>query len=519
MGRRTLWIGTVVVLLTTAGLAQTTKWSDPYEKALTAIKGKKWQEAVDNLNKAIAADPKAQADKYVEGTFSEDYFPYYYLGLAYENLGQPQKAFDNFVKAQQTKMTNPLMQALQQHMGEVQAAIAAQNQPSPPPIQPPVKPPTSNPEPPKAEPPKPPDVDPKFLSAQQQAEASLAAKKYAEAVQQFNGLKAMDPTEFAKRGLAAKADEATRGLAADAAGLVTQGNQLLAAGNLNEAETKFRSAVAISAQTPGAQAGLTEVSKARAANANLAVQQAAAARSRSQRLLQSGRDLAAQHKYAEADAQYQAAVDADKTNSEAVDQLENTRGYATLASEGKTLYVQGKLEEARAPLRDAQSLDSARFSDEGLDKTLADIDRRLARAVPPAPGAVSGGGNAPRTGADVATPTGTAGTNPAARPPLQDALVAYLKGDMNQAIQLLQPLAANDKAYDASGRALVHAYLGVAYATSSLEARTDRDSSVWRQKALSEFQLAQAAQPGYTLSQRIISPKIQAILDEARRSR
>ena len=519
MGRRALWIGTIVVMLTSAGLAQATKWSDPYDQALAAIKSKKWQQAVDNLNKAIAADPRAQAQKYLDGTFSEDYFPYYYLGLAYENLGEPKKALDNFIKAQQTKMSTALMQALQLHMGEAQAALAAQNQPNPPPVEPPVKPPTPTSETPRPELPKPVETDPKFLSAEQQAEASLAAKKYADAVQQFTSLKAMDATEFAKRGLAAKADEATRGLAADtAAGLVTQGNQLLAAGNLNEAEAKFRGATGISAQTPGAQAGLTEVSRQRVLRANAAVQLAATARSHSQQLLQSGRDLAAQHKYAEADAQYQAAVDADKTNSEAVEQLESIRGYATLVSEGKTLFVQGKLEEARAPLRDAQSLDSARFSDEGLDKTLADLDRRLARALAPAPGvAAAGGSMAPRSGA-AAAPNGTAGSNSAA-PPLQDALVAYLKGDMNQAIHLLQPLAANDKGYDASGRAAVHAYLGVAYATSSLEAHTDRDSSAWRQKAMIEFQEAQAAQPGYTLSQRIISPKIQAMLDEARRNR
>lgn len=511
MGRRTLWVGMMVAMLSSVVLAQTSKWSDPYDKALNAIKGKNWQAAADDLNRAIAADPKAQADKYVEGTYSEDYFPYYYLGLAYQNLGQLQKAMDNFVRAQQTKMSVPLMQALQQHLGEVQTALATQNQGNLPPASTPLKPPT--PEPSKPEPPKPTEVDQKFSNSEQQAEASLAAKRYADAILQFDGLKAMDPTEFAKHGLAAKEDEATRGLAeANATLLVQQGDQLLVDGKVNDAEAKFRAAIAMSAQAPGAQAGLNGVTKARAANATANAQMAAASRMRSQQLLRSGRDLAAQHKYADADAQYQAAVDADKSNTEAADQLENVRSYAKLVSDGKTLFVQGKFDEARAPLRDAESLDSARFTDEGLDRTLADIERRLARPVAPAPGA-AGSGLAPPSGAGVAVSASSA------RPPLQDALVAYLEGDMSRAIQLLQPLAANDKGYDASGRAAVHAYLGVAYASSSLEARTPSEGTAWRQKAISEFQQAQAAQPGYTLSQRIISPKIQAMLDEARRSR
>jgi hypothetical protein len=80
-------------------------------------------------------------------------------------------------------------------------------------------------------------------------------------------------------------------------------------------------------------------------------------------------------------------------------------------------------------------------------------------------------------------------------------------------------MAANDIALSASDKAAVHAYLAVAYATSSLEARSDADRESWHGKAVGEFKRAEAAKPGYTLSQRVISPKIQAMFDEARRNR
>jgi hypothetical protein len=80
-------------------------------------------------------------------------------------------------------------------------------------------------------------------------------------------------------------------------------------------------------------------------------------------------------------------------------------------------------------------------------------------------------------------------------------------------------MAANDTALSASDKAAVHAYLGVADATSALEARSDTDRESWHGKAVGEFKQAEAAKPGFLLPAKIVSPKVQVMLDEARRGR
>jgi tetratricopeptide (TPR) repeat protein len=222
-------------------------------------------------------------------------------------------------------------------------------------------------------------------------------------------------------------------------------------------------------------------------------------------LLNAGRDLVRQHRYADADAKFQAAIDADRTNHEAADYLSKSQEYARLVATGRTLAARGTLDGARTSFQEAKTLDPDRFQSEGLESTLADFNRRLAPAAKPE-------GPAPGPSTPAASSPGSV-----ARPPIYNALVAYLEGDMPQAIRLLQPIAANDTALSASDKAAVHAYLGVAYATSSFEARSDADGKSWRGKAVDEFKRAQAAKPGFQLPARIVSPKVQVILDEARR--
>jgi hypothetical protein len=181
---------------------------------------------------------------------------------------------------------------------------------------------------------------------------------------------------------------------------------------------------------------------------------------------------------------------------------------------GRTLVAQGTLDGARSSLQDARTLDPDRFQSEGVDSTLADVNRRLT----PAPAEAGGSAPAPPPGPGVSAPVVSA---PAAgaRQPIYDALVAYLEGDMPRSIRLLQPMAANDTALSASDKNAVHAYLGVAYATSSLEARSETDRESWHGKAVGEFKQAETAKPGFLLPARIVSPKVQGMLDEARRNR
>src|SRR5947209_3475899 len=82
--------------------AQGAKWAEPYQKGVKAFEQKKYDEAVAQLERAVAADPKAGANKVIEGVFRTDYFPYYYLALSYLELQQYAKAQENLDKARPT---------------------------------------------------------------------------------------------------------------------------------------------------------------------------------------------------------------------------------------------------------------------------------------------------------------------------------------------------------------------------------------------------------------------------------
>src|SRR6266851_2474022 len=99
-------IGAVVVALllvaSASARAQTSRWADPYRNGVKAFESGKYAEAVPLLERAVAADPRAAPQKFVEGVFRLDYFPYYYLALAYAELQQWDKAAQNLEKARPT---------------------------------------------------------------------------------------------------------------------------------------------------------------------------------------------------------------------------------------------------------------------------------------------------------------------------------------------------------------------------------------------------------------------------------
>ena len=100
----------------------------------------------------------------------------------------------------------------------------------------------------------------------------------------------------------------------------------------------------------------------------------------------------------------------------------------------------------------------------------------------------------------------------AAKAALQDALLALLKGDAETSIALLEPALAT--AGDRSTS--LHAYLGVAYATQALSATKADDRTRLHDKAVEQFKLVASAQPGYRLSDRIVSPAIIRIYEQSR---
>ncbi|HKB14084.1 MAG TPA: hypothetical protein VKD69_25640, partial [Vicinamibacterales bacterium] len=95
-------IATAIVATCAVVSAQANRWFDPYDRGRKAFDAGKYAEAVPLLERAVAADPKAAPNKIIEGVFRTDYFPYYYLALAYVELQQWDKAAQNLDKARPT---------------------------------------------------------------------------------------------------------------------------------------------------------------------------------------------------------------------------------------------------------------------------------------------------------------------------------------------------------------------------------------------------------------------------------
>jgi len=495
------------VLVGAAAVLAQGKWADPYDAGVTAIQKGKWQEAVDDFTKAIAIDSRAQAQKIIEGAFREDYFPYYYRALAYFNLQNYAKAKQDFQLARQTRMSDSLMKELDKRALDCDAALAAQQAPKPPPAQPSAPaPPAADAAKPSVVPPAAPDPRAQAADLVKQGNTLLSQGKPEEAQKSFQEAQKLAPqAPGIQDGLGAVANRLKyEQLKNDAAQDRKAGKPADAITKYGQAKTADQQQYAADHLDQQLQLAQAELSTAQQ-RADASVRTAAVANSLNQ--LNAGRDLVRQHKYADADAKFQAAIDADRTNHEAFDALTKSQQYEKLVATGRTLAAQGTLDGARGSLQDAKTLDADRFQSEGLEATLADVNRRLAPS-PAKPEA-----SAP------ASPSVTSSAAPAARQPIYDALVACLEGDMPRSIRLLQPMAANDTALSVSDKAAVHAYLGVAYATSALEARSDADRESWHGKAVGEFKRAEAAKPGFQLPARIVSPKVQGMLDEARRDR
>jgi uncharacterized protein len=99
---RTLRISVAgLALLTMAGAAraQNNAWYNPYVKGVRAVESARYAEGVTLLERAVAEDPRAARNKYIEGVFRTDYVPYFYLAIAYTRLGQFDRAAANATKA------------------------------------------------------------------------------------------------------------------------------------------------------------------------------------------------------------------------------------------------------------------------------------------------------------------------------------------------------------------------------------------------------------------------------------
>jgi len=200
-----------------------------------------------------------------------------------------------------------------------------------------------------------------------------------------------------------------------------------------------------------------------------------------QRYVRSAADLIRQGKYTEADAAYASAAKADPKNQDAAAAVAKAARFKSLRDRGvEASKSKTGAAAARQALVDARNVDPDRFTREGL---AAVLDR-------------------------VTTSTG----DDPLRVTLRQGLLALLNGRAQESIAILEPAAS----LDGSKAASLHAYLGVAYATQALSAPKPEDQTRLKDKAVEQFHLDAAAEPGYQLSNRIVSPAIIKIYESAR---
>ena len=108
-----------------AAAPQRGRWKEPYDKGVDAFKKGRWQEAITHLERAVAIDPRAEVRKPTDGVFAEPYLPYYYLGLAYQKLGNSKQADANLKLAQSIQnLPKDIAANLSKAQQEVTTALA-----------------------------------------------------------------------------------------------------------------------------------------------------------------------------------------------------------------------------------------------------------------------------------------------------------------------------------------------------------------------------------------------------------
>ena len=383
--------------------------------------------------------------------------------------------------------------------------------------------------------PKPSPRNVEFETGVREANALLSRKQFDAAMRKFDQLRSADAAEYGRTGLAARRDEAVKGLTGQ---LTDVARELIRNGRLKEATAKLgqtdrlvpgqKSVADLLAEikqheddyqrlkmegrdafsAANYSAARDKFDQARSANTDqfdsdgLAVRRADAAtrandapddrgsgltlRSattldanalEARRVADMAKQLAAQGKYAEAEAVYVAALRFDARNPEAFEAVEKIRQFKALRDQG--------LAAAENERPGGGQEGAGRCAQCRPDAVRPRRSRRDARAAP--------------------APT-------AAKVALQDALLALLKGEAETSIALLEPALAAGGDRNAS----LHAYLGVAYATRALSAPKPDDRTRLQNQAVEQFKLAASLQPGYRLSDRVVSPAIIRIYEQSR---
>jgi tetratricopeptide (TPR) repeat protein len=470
-------------------VAQNRRWADPYQRGQSAFNAGRYDEAIQQFERAVAVDPRSGANKLVEGVFRINYFPYAYLALAYLRTNQLEKAQENFERARKDRLPGDLATRVAAGEKELAVVLSARNAP------PPSSPPPSAPPPAPAAAPAP-ARNANFDRGLQQVESALSARQYDAAIKALDALRGLDAAEYARQKLPARRDEAAGAWGRQ---LADEGSRLLQEGKINEAKTRLQQADQLAPGLGIVQEVLAEVRRRednyqrlksagiQASNAN----NLQAARDNLEKALEVhpeqfladnlGANLSAvREKLASSIKPATPTDDAAKIAATAADV---NRRFADLVNQSRIARKQGDIGGAIQRLQDARTADKGRFDREKLD---AELEALIAETA--------------------ADPESKA---------LREALLALLRGDAKASSDLLEPLVAKPRNPKSTRLADLQAYLGVAYATRALTATREEEQKQLGEKAMQYFRLARAARRDYRLSARLVSPKIVAMFDQA----
>jgi hypothetical protein len=128
-----------MILLLLSGLCiQDLTWYEHYQEAERLYEEKKFSQAMDHLEKAVAVKPKAQADVFIRATNKIDYKPHFYRALCAYQLGELDRAMEYARLALSGEVVSrspalqfelaPIFQAYSKKVGEYHSQIRAEQQ-------------------------------------------------------------------------------------------------------------------------------------------------------------------------------------------------------------------------------------------------------------------------------------------------------------------------------------------------------------------------------------------------------
>jgi tetratricopeptide (TPR) repeat protein len=434
-------------------LAQDRLWADPYRAGRDAVNGGRYEDGIRLLEQAVKNQPRQERSRRLDSGETIEYFPHYYLGLAYLRTGKYDRAQASFREAQVCKCLTPAFQKLLLVWDADAAKRLGTGKPSTPPPQ------------------APPDDRAYVAQLLQIANQQLAAGNLSTARARFQEAEMRSPgagrlgldqirqrqADYAKRIAAADADSRTGRLDA-------------AVENLKQAQAADREQFVSDGHAARMQAWLQLLESKGGRKAGSPLDRA--------------RSAAAAHRYAEAASLYKSLL-GTTDQAEAQAWLDGHARFVELRDRARKLAGEGQIEPARQALTEARRQNEERFKFEKLDELWSSVDAKTP-SLPEEQAA-----------------------------PLRAAVVAYLQGDVSRARAELEPLASS-AAVDPRVRAHALAYLGVAYADLSFTARGDAERADFRSKAVVQFKELLTLRPDYQLSESLVSPRVRALFDEVR---